>query len=253
MLHLATRAICSLLYPFTWAGILIPVLPARLLSAIEAPCPYIVGIDRRYDRIELPDDDFVLVDLDENGVQSTAAPEPLPRQQRRKLISLLQLSAPHHNRYGVPPGPPPYATDLFPWDAFSSEHAALFSADAAPSTLARYASLNSTSFGSGAEPAAVARPPLFNAFGRAKADSARTHDRPSTGSTTKGGSSLPPSPRISPTSPQYPPPPHTPIARSESGFVLAANLREKRSGHLDSSSRRSSSVCRIAPALLARP
>ncbi|KND94538.1 DENN domain-containing protein [Tolypocladium ophioglossoides CBS 100239] len=48
MLHLACHALASLLYPFTWASIFIPVLPARLISALEAPCPYIVGVERRY-------------------------------------------------------------------------------------------------------------------------------------------------------------------------------------------------------------
>ncbi len=239
MLHLASRALGNLLYPFVWNGILIPVLPARLLSALEAPCPYIVGIERRYERIELPDDDFVLVDLDENSVQSTAVPEPLPRQQRRKLVSLLQLAAPHHNRYGVPIGPPAYAIEAFPLDAFSSENPSLFTPHAPASTLSRYVSLNSTAFGAMSS-TPNPRPPLFNAFLRARADPLRPHERPATGSTHK--SSGPPSPQISPTSPLHPPLPNTPVSRTDSGFSLASNLREKRSGYLDSSSRRSSSV-----------
>jgi hypothetical protein len=102
MLHLASRAIASLLYPLKWASIFIPVLPARLLSALEAPCPYIVGIERRYEKIELPDDDYVFVDLDQDTIESTSPPRTLPRPQRRKLVSLLQLAALHHNSYGVP-------------------------------------------------------------------------------------------------------------------------------------------------------
>jgi hypothetical protein len=100
-------------------------------------------------------------------------------------------------------------------------------------------SLNSAAFGA-ASMALVPKPPLFNAFIRAKTDARAVQDRPSTSSTHKG--SAPPSPSISPTSSQYPPLPMTPISRSDSGFVLASNLREKRSGHLDTSSRRSSSV-----------
>ena len=37
----------ELLYPLTWSGVFIPILPARLVQAIEAPYPYIVGIERR--------------------------------------------------------------------------------------------------------------------------------------------------------------------------------------------------------------
>ena len=35
MLHLACHALASLLYPLKWASIFIPILPARLLSAVE--------------------------------------------------------------------------------------------------------------------------------------------------------------------------------------------------------------------------
>jgi hypothetical protein len=44
-----------------------------------------------------------------------------------------------------------------------------------------------------------------------------------------------------PMSGHFPVAPSTPISRSDSGFALQATLREKRSGHFDSSSRRSSS------------
>ncbi|KAB2578976.1 DENN domain containing protein [Lasiodiplodia theobromae] len=138
MLHLASAAITHLLYPFKWAGVFIPVLPVRLIQALEAPCPYIVGIERRYENVELPEDDFVLVDLDQDVIESTAPPVPLPRQQRRKLISLLQLAAPHHIKYGVPTGPPAYAVDAFPYDSYSSENTAIFTHKAPRATLAHY-------------------------------------------------------------------------------------------------------------------
>ncbi|KAK7720191.1 hypothetical protein SLS57_005598 [Botryosphaeria dothidea] len=138
MLHLASAAITHLLYPFKWAGVFIPVLPVRLIQALEAPCPYIVGIERRYESVELPEDDFVLVDLDQDVIESTAPPVPLPRQQRRKLISLLQAAAPHNIKYGVPTGTPAYAVDAYPYDAFSSENTSIFTHKAPRSTLAHY-------------------------------------------------------------------------------------------------------------------
>ncbi|KAE9377758.1 DENN-domain-containing protein [Stipitochalara longipes BDJ] len=236
MLHLASKALASLLYPLKWASIFIPVLPARLISALEAPCPYIVGIERRYDRIELPEDDYVLVDLDQDMIESSAAPTPLPRQQRRKLIALLQLAAPHHNKCGVPVGPPPYAIETFPYDAFSSENEAIFTQNATQSSLAKYVSQNSTTFG---EPdmGAVRRPLVFNAFLQSKNDHSRV-ERPSTSRSNK--TSSPPS-SVSPVSGSFPALPTTPISRNDSGFALSATLREKRSGHFDTSSRRSGS------------
>ena len=236
MLHLASRALVELLYPLTWSGIFIPVLPARLIQAIEAPCPYIVGIERRYEKVELPEDDFVLVDLDQDEIESTTRPSPLPRQQRRKLISLLQLAAPHHNRYGIHPGPPAYAVESFPFDAFSSENPSIFTGNPPPTSLAKYASLNSASFGEN-ESTLSSRPPVFNAFVQSRLEHQRAHERTIPGSGTRGNS--PPS--LSPTSGSFSSLPTTPISRNDSGIALQATLREKRSGHFDTASRRSSS------------
>lgn len=238
MLHLASKALIELLYPLVWSGIFIPILPARLIQALDAPCPYIVGIERRYEKIELPEDDFVLVDLDQDEIESTAKPAPLPKQQRRKLISLLQVAAQHHNRYGVPSGPPAYAIETYPFDAFSSENPSIYNGNALPSSLAMFASLNSSSFGDSSSSVA-SQPPVFNVFTQSKNDAQRSGDRPSTSSTAKGSSAE--SPGLSPTSVSFPPLPTTPVSRNDSGYALQATLREKRSGHFDASSRRSSS------------
>jgi hypothetical protein len=240
MLHLASMAITNLLYPFQWAGVFIPILPARLVQTIEAPCPYIVGIERRYEPADYPDDDYVLVDLDADSIVSNGPPPPsLPRQQRRKLMSLLQQSAPHHIRYGVPTGPPAYAVEAFPYDTFASENPGVFSYRAHPSTVQNYVGLNSTSFGTVVGPPS-SRPLIYNAFLQSSASS-RGNDRPSTATTIKTYQS-PPSPKVSPVSTVFPPMPSTPISRSDSGYALQANLREKRSAHFETSSRRSSSV-----------
>jgi hypothetical protein len=248
MLHLASAALVNLLYPMKWAHIFIPVLPARLIQTLEAPCPYIIGIDKSYENYDLPDDDFVVVDLDEDKIEATAPPPSLPRQQRRKLVSLLQLAAPHHYRFGVPTGPPLYAQVAFPNDSFSSENASIFTSRVPKSTLATNVSLNSTQFGSGA-PDTAPRDLLFNAFLQARNSQSRGSDRPSTSSTNKTDIS-PPSPKTSPISQVFPPLPTTPISRSDSAYSLQANLREKRSGHFDSQSRRSSSVRKPADLLL---
>ncbi|KAK8167980.1 dDENN domain protein [Phyllosticta citrichinensis] len=239
MLHLASQAITHLIYPLKWAGVFIPVLPARLIQALEAPCPYIVGIERRYDNVELPEDDFVLVDLDQNVIESTAPPSPLPRQTRRKLISLLQMAAPHNVKYGVPTGPPAYAVDAYPNDSFASENSSLFSVKAPRSTLATFVSLNSAAFGDCGARVSPPRPCVFNAMMSSRTES-RGGERPSTSSTVKTNNS-PPSSRTSPTSTMFPPPPSTPISRSDSGYALQASLREKRSAQFDAVSRRSSS------------
>lgn len=248
MLHLASKALASLLYPLKWASIFIPVLPARLLSALEAPCPYIVGIERRYENIELPEDDYVLVDLDQDIIESATEPTPLPRQQGRKLVSLLQLAAPHHNRCGVPVGPPPYAIESFPYDAFSSENEAIFTQNAQPSQLPKYVSQNSATFGE-PDPVAARKTSVFNAFLQSKNDHSRV-ERPST---SRSNSKTSPPGSLSPISGHFPPPPTTPVSRNDSGFALTATLREKRSGHFDGHSRRSASFGVDRQTALRRP
>ncbi|KAM0195497.1 hypothetical protein ACHAPI_006351 [Fusarium lateritium] len=236
MLHLACHALANLLYPLKWASIFIPILPARLLSALEAPCPYIVGIERRYDNIELPEDDYVLVDLDQDTIDATAQPVRLPRQARRKLMSLLQVAAPHKLRFGVATGPPPYAMESFPYDAFSTENGSLFRSSTSKSTLGKWVSQSSSGFGEPNPPTEIL-PPLFNAFASANVENGKS-DRPST---SRSGKTSPQS-SVSPVSVNFPPMPSTPVSRSDSGFALAATLREKRSGHFgEEKMRRSSS------------
>ncbi len=229
MLHLASKALIELLYPLTWHGVYVPVLPARLIGAIEAPVPYIVGIERRYERVELPEDDFVLVDLDQDEIESTVRPVPMPKQQRRKLTSLLQTAAPHHNRHGVPKGPPAYAVESFPFDTFSSESPQVFTGMPQSTSLAKYISLDSASFGDNASNL-PAKSLVFNAFQPPKDGL-----RPGTSSTAKDSSA-----ELSPTSGSFPSLPRTPTSTNDSGYGSKSNLREKRSGHFDSSSKRSS-------------
>ena len=230
MLSLASGALASLLYPLKWAGVFIPILPQRLIQALEAPCPYIAGVEKRYEKFDLPTDDFCIVDLDENSIESTEPPISLPRPQRRKLMALLQAAAPHHNRYGVPVGPPPYAIETFPQDAFASENPQVFTAKAAPSTLANYVRESSTTFGD-ASSLPHPRTSIYNAFLQSRASTSRSSDRPSTSSTggnSNSSSQSPPSPVApSPMSSTFP---TTPVSRSDSGFALQATLREKRSG-----------------------
>ncbi|QQK44886.1 DENN domain-containing protein [Penicillium digitatum] len=249
MLYLATRALVDLLFPLEWTGVLIPVLPARLIQALEAPCPYIVGIERRYEKVELPTDDFVLVDLDNNMIESTIQPTSLPRHQRRKLLSLLQLAAPHHGRYQVPTGPPAYAIETYPWDSFMSENKASFTSKVPATNLAKFVSLNSSAFGATAVMPGSYTPPIFNVFLHARNEAGPSRgyssrgserERPGTSSTMRANAS-PPSPREnSPTSGFFPPP-QSSSSRNDSGMALQASLREKRSGHFDAASRRSSS------------
>ncbi|EPS35695.1 hypothetical protein H072_10878 [Dactylellina haptotyla CBS 200.50] len=205
----------------------------NIITLFEAPCPYIVGVEKRYEKLEFPEDGCVVCDLDENSILSYAEPMRLPKQQRRKLMSLLQLAAPHHNRFGVEIGPPAYALETFPYDTFAAENPSIFSSNPVPSSLAKLVSLPSNSFGDIAVPSSAYRPPLFNVFLQARGLS-RTQDlRPTTSGTLKGGN---------------PPSPNSPrsilgssSSRADSGNTLTATLRGKRSGNFENLAQRRSS------------
>lgn len=188
MLHLATHALISLLYPLKWAGVLIPVLPKRLIRALDTPRPYIMGVERAYEDLELPDGDFCLVDLDEDLIESTIPPTNMPRPQRRKLQALLQVAAPHHNHYGVPTGPPAYAVETYPYDAFMSENPQIFDARATPSNLSQLVSQSSTEF---ADRSTLYDPrtAIYNAFATVYLDGSRSHVKASDSSMATGVSS----------------------------------------------------------------
>jgi len=63
-------ALISFLFPFNYQHILIPILPENMTGALEAPVPYLIGIETRIltEDLEIPTDVY-RVDLD-NGVVS---------------------------------------------------------------------------------------------------------------------------------------------------------------------------------------
>ncbi|EXJ82536.1 hypothetical protein A1O3_06349 [Capronia epimyces CBS 606.96] len=236
MLQLVGRAILELIWPLVWTGVYIPVLPSRLVQVLDAPCPYICGINRSYEKYDLPDDDYVLVDLDKNELHSTSPPPFLPKQQRRKLMSLLHQAAPLHHSFGVTPGPPAYAVETFPFDAFSGELDSVFTAIARSTNLDKLVSLSSSSFGPSAASDTIRRAPLLNVFlASGPARGKKSIERPMTSSTARQSSQTG-SDGYSPIVGSFGLPP---ASRNDSGYALQTSLREKRSGHFDSLSKRS--------------
>lgn len=99
MLNLASESLCNFLFPFYWHHIFIPILPNRLSNYLQAPMPYIIGVDRKtYDEVvdmngsedfSLPED-VTIVDLDHNIVHCPTMPPQIPYRDRKKLLQRLQ-------------------------------------------------------------------------------------------------------------------------------------------------------------------
>ena len=89
MLTIAAETITQLLLPFRWHHIFIPILPRELLGFVEAPTPYIIGVDSKY-KAEISNiSGTTLVDLDTGTIDTSEVPTPLSRSQN------LPNSSPH--------------------------------------------------------------------------------------------------------------------------------------------------------------
>eukprot|EP00516_Mucochytrium_quahogii_P008679 CAMPEP_0203751968 /NCGR_PEP_ID=MMETSP0098-20131031/5957_1 /ASSEMBLY_ACC=CAM_ASM_000208 /TAXON_ID=96639 /ORGANISM=" , Strain NY0313808BC1" /LENGTH=1209 /DNA_ID=CAMNT_0050641935 /DNA_START=223 /DNA_END=3852 /DNA_ORIENTATION=+ len=93
MLSMATETLLALLYPFRWHHTYVSVLPAQLLECVQAPLPFIFGINSAL-VCEIPDidlNDIILVDLDCGVVRKGSAvhSELLPAPEMRRLTRML--------------------------------------------------------------------------------------------------------------------------------------------------------------------
>jgi hypothetical protein len=100
MLTLAGQSLLSLLYPFHWRYLYIPILPFSLFKYLACPTPFLIGVHACFRRKarELAERDVVTVDLDHDEVfmppvdtggsgTSTEASFHLPSTVREQLLA----------------------------------------------------------------------------------------------------------------------------------------------------------------------
>ena len=94
MLNLAATAFTNWIYPFYWHHILIPVLPARLISFLQAPVPFLVGIEKASFPQWVTEDwkpaDAAVIDLDIDYVDFPPLKDKISSRERKKLIQGLE-------------------------------------------------------------------------------------------------------------------------------------------------------------------
>ena len=64
----------SFIFPLCWKHTLIPILPADMIDVIDAPLPFLIGIESEILNeyySDLVDSDVTRVDLDSNKIYST--------------------------------------------------------------------------------------------------------------------------------------------------------------------------------------
>jgi len=96
---------CSLIYPFEWKYVLIPVLPVKLLQYTHAPGPYIIGVLRDYidEMKEDLNEEACIIDIDNNLVEYGRTFEDfsgkeiefpkIPLKEKKRLLSKLNKYA----------------------------------------------------------------------------------------------------------------------------------------------------------------
>ncbi|KAL3906114.1 MAG: hypothetical protein SGILL_009404, partial [Bacillariaceae sp.] len=88
------EAFLSAMFPFQWVGLYIPMVPLAMLDILDAPVPYLVGIDADYFQsvavVNRPKD-ALLVDLDRDVVHMGELQIPrLPSRDAEKLLTSLE-------------------------------------------------------------------------------------------------------------------------------------------------------------------
>lgn len=89
------EAITAMLFPFHWQCPFVPLCPLDLYGILNAPLPFIVGIDSRCFDTFMPPEDIICVDLDTKGIYLSEMKKNLnlrilPKRPARILKSSLE-------------------------------------------------------------------------------------------------------------------------------------------------------------------
>uniref|UniRef100_A0A3Q3G2F0 DENN/MADD domain containing 4C n=1 Tax=Labrus bergylta TaxID=56723 RepID=A0A3Q3G2F0_9LABR len=93
------EAVVAMIFPFQWQCPYIPLCPLSLAQVLNAPFPFIVGVDSRYFDLYDPPPDVVCVDLDTNTIYLSDEKrhnnwKNLPKKPCKSLVN--SLSNLHH-------------------------------------------------------------------------------------------------------------------------------------------------------------
>ncbi|XP_072232803.1 DENN domain-containing protein 4C isoform X1 [Leuresthes tenuis] len=122
------EAVVAMIFPFQWQCPYIPLCPLSLAGVLNAPCPFIVGVDSRYFDLYDPPPDVVCVDLDTNTIYLSDEKrhsnwKNLPKKPCKSLVN--SLSNLHHQLATVSVRQTPQedsALDLTPIEADFTWH-----------------------------------------------------------------------------------------------------------------------------------
>ncbi|KAG2654434.1 hypothetical protein PVAP13_1NG526100 [Panicum virgatum] len=91
MLSASILSIIPLIRPYQWQSLLMPILPIDMMDFLDAPVPYIVGVQNKTSDVLNRLSNAVVIDANRNQIKSSSVPQ-LP--QHRELLSSLR---PYHS------------------------------------------------------------------------------------------------------------------------------------------------------------
>ncbi|XP_069048975.1 DENN domain-containing protein 5B isoform X2 [Lepisosteus oculatus] len=97
------EGVTTLLFPFQWQHVYVPILPASLLHFLDAPVPYLMGLQSKEgtdrSKLELPQEaNLCFVDIDNHFIE---LPEDFP--QFPSKLEFIQEISEVLLRFGIPP------------------------------------------------------------------------------------------------------------------------------------------------------
>jgi len=87
----ACTAFMSFLFPLQWSYTLIPILPGEMIDVLDAPLPFMVGIEsdtlKEYEVLDNPIGDLTIVNLDSDQItaQDSVSQLNVPKLELDKL------------------------------------------------------------------------------------------------------------------------------------------------------------------------
>ncbi|KAM3938347.1 DENN domain-containing protein 4C isoform 2-T2 [Leptodactylus fuscus] len=89
------EAVVAMIFPFQWQCPYVPLCPLSLAGVLNAPIPFIVGVDSRYFDLSDPPQDVVCIDLDTSTIYTSEDKrsfnwKQLPKKPVKNLLSTLK-------------------------------------------------------------------------------------------------------------------------------------------------------------------
>ncbi|KAL9239078.1 hypothetical protein vseg_013430 [Gypsophila vaccaria] len=87
ILSAVVLSVIPMISPFEWQSLLLPILPAKMIDFLDAPVPYIIGIQNKPEDVKMKTSNLVHVNVEKDQVKMCSLPV-LPR--RKELYSELR-------------------------------------------------------------------------------------------------------------------------------------------------------------------